>query len=180
MDSDELIVRRVLDGHTGAFELLVDRYQTVLFNLALRILGDHDDARDVVQTAFMKAFQKLDSFCPEHRFFSWIYRIGMNESLNLRKRRRPMESIDGRIMDPARDPAAQFAEGGRRDTVQAALMQLTLDYRTVVVLRHFADLSYQEIGAMLGVPEKTVKSRLFTARRLLEEYLVRKGVAQQP
>jgi RNA polymerase sigma-70 factor (ECF subfamily) len=178
MDSDELIVRRVRDGHTGAFELLVTRYQTVLFNLALRILGDHDDALDVVQTAFLKAYRKLDSFRPEHRFFSWIYRIGMNESLNLRKKRRPTETLDARICDPARDAAAQLVADGTKDAVQAALMQLSLDYRKVVVLRYFADLSYQDIGGLLGIPEKTVKSRLFTARRLLEEHLARKGVTR--
>ncbi|MDZ4804225.1 MAG: sigma-70 family RNA polymerase sigma factor [Candidatus Eisenbacteria bacterium] len=177
-ESDEAIVRQVLDGHAATFEVLVERYQTVLFNLALRILGDHDDARDAVQTAFMKAYQKLDTFDSEHRFFSWLYRIGMNESLNASKKRRPMEEVDIRMTDPAMGPAELLVVKGLKDAVQSALMQLTLEYRQIVVLRHFADLSHRDIAELLGIPEMTVKSRLFTARRLLEQCLARKGVTR--
>jgi len=177
-DSDEAIVREVLDGRTGAFEVLVERYQAVLFNLALRILGDHDDARDAVQTAFMKGYSKTETFNPEHRFFSWIYRISLNESLNACKKRRPTEEVDSRLVDSARGPAELLVMNGLKDAVQSALMQLTLEYRQILVLRHFSDLSHRDIAEMLGIPEKTVKSRLFTARRLMEQGLARKGVTR--
>lgn len=174
--SDEAIVCEVLEGHSGAFAILLERYQTVLFNLALRILGNHDDARDAVQTAFLKAYEKLDTFNPEHRFFSWIYRICMNESLNACKKRRPIEEVGLRIVDPARSPAEVLMMKGLKDAVQSALMQLKVDYRQILVLRHFSELSHRDIGELLGIEEKTVKSRLFTARRLMEQCLVRKGV----
>lgn len=167
---DADLVARCLGGDVEAFEPLVRRYERVLFTVAIRMLGDREDARDVTQEAFLKAYQKLGTFDPSYRFFSWMYRIVLNESLNARSRRRktgPLESepaAPGRLDDGIR-------EREQRDRLQAALARLAATDREVLVLRHFAELSYADIGAALGIAEKTVKSRLHEARLRLGRFL---------
>src|SRR5215510_13546368 len=163
-------VARCLKGDASAFEPIVTRYQRVLFTVALRLLGNAEDARDATQNAFVRAYERLDTFDPSRRFFSWIYRIAVNESLNLRRTVRPHESLPETLESaPAGMDAVEARELSER--VQAALMTLTPEYREVVVMRHFADLSYGEIAETLEIPEKTVKSRLFSARQRLAPLL---------
>ncbi len=170
-DDDDALVERCLGGDTAAFRPLVERHQRVLFAVAARLLGDRDEAADAVQNAFVRAYRKLRTFDRRHKFFSWVYRILVNECLNVRRTRRVLEPLDPRLAtreDPHRD--AEQAE--LRADVQAALLRLPPIYREVVVLRHYASLSYLDIAAILGVPEKTVKSRLYSARQRLGEELL--------
>jgi len=165
-DPDAALVARCLEGDVDAFEPLVRRYERVLFNVALRMLGDREDARDVTQDAFLKAYQKLASFDPTYRFFSWMYRIVVNESLNARSRRRPVGPLDVEPVAPGRADDELHARE-REDRLQAALAHLASSDREVLLLRHFAELSYADIGVALGIAEKTVKSRLHEARQRL-------------
>jgi RNA polymerase sigma-70 factor, ECF subfamily len=170
LDSED--VERCLRGDPEAFAPLVQRYERVLYNVAYRMVGSREDARDLAQTAFVKAYQRLDSYDPRFRFFSWLYRILVNEALNFLERRRTHEPFETSLAlaapgGPHQDLEAAELEG----RVQAALLQLNPDHRAVVVLRHFADLSYQEMSSTLGIPEKTVKSRLFSARQRLADLL---------
>ena len=166
-DADDLaLVARCRVGEAAAFEALVERYQRVLFSVALRMLGDYDAASDAAQNAFVKAYQKLDTFDPTRRFFSWIYRILVNECLNARRDSRPYEPIPPDLAAVG-TPADLFETAERRKRVQAAILALPMEYREVIVLRHFTELSYEEIGEALHVPAKTVKSRLHTARERL-------------
>lgn len=168
---DAALVGRCLAGETRAFEPLVARYERVLFNVALRMLGDREDARDAAQTAFVRAFERLDSYDGRYKFFSWLYRILVNECLNVRRARRAQVELDPSLRSadcPHR--SAQSVERAAR--VQAALAELSTDHREVVVLRYFGDLSYEDIAEATGVPEKTVKSRLFEARRRLGRLLL--------
>jgi RNA polymerase sigma-70 factor, ECF subfamily len=167
---DADLVARCLGGETEAFAPLVRRYQRVLFNVAWRMLGDREDARDVVQGAFVKAWEKLGTFDPRYRFFSWIYRIVVNESLNARGRRPLLQTLETDVPAPG-GPEEELWSRERTDCLQAALRRLTGDDREVIVLRHFAELSYAEIGEALGVAEKTVKSRLHEARQRLGRML---------
>jgi len=169
-DPDEALVARCLGGEVEAFETIVSRYQRVLFNAAYRLLGDREEARDVAQGALVKAYEKLGSFDPRYRFFSWIYRIVVNEALNTRERRRPSAPLLADLPDVARIEEA-LAARERSDSVQAALLRLSAEDREVIVLRHFAELSYAEIGETLGLAEKTVKSRLHEARQRLGRML---------
>jgi RNA polymerase sigma-70 factor (ECF subfamily) len=165
-------VERCLAGDISSFSVLVERYQRVLYNLALRMLGDPEDARDASQTAFLKAWEKLSSFNPRFRFFSWIYRITVNECLNQIDRRRRVESLDPTFSLPSREDAAAGVRAREAsEQVQQALLRLTPEHREVVILRHFMEMSYVEIAGTLTIPEKTVKSRLFEARRRLCELL---------
>ena len=176
MDSsdDVEIVARCLRGEVEAFAPLVARYQKVLFNLAWRMLGDREDARDVTQTAFVKAYEKLATYDPAHRFFSWIYRIVLNECLNLRQRRPFHERLD-ETMAASDSPYREAEAHETSDRVQAGLLRLPAELREVLVLRHFLELSYGDIGAALHLPEKTVKSRLYSARQRLGQILIGGG-----
>lgn len=167
---DATLVERSAAGDADAFEVLVGRYHRVLFSVALRMLGDYDDASDATQAALIKAYEKLGSFDPRYRFFSWIYRILLNECLNARRSRKPHEEVTPELAVGG-SPLDALEATERRRRVQAALLSLPVEYRVVVVLRHFGSLSYDEIAAILNIPAKTVKSRLYTARQRLLELL---------
>jgi RNA polymerase sigma-70 factor (ECF subfamily) len=169
-EDDNELVAQCLAGRTAAFEPLVVRYQRPLFNLAFRMLGSRDQAVDATQNAFVKAYQHLDSFDSTKRFFSWIYRILKNECLNVLRDRRPGEPLPTDLV-AAGDPADDFERRERRSAVQAALRELSDEHREVILLRHFTELSYEEIAAALEIPVKTVRARLYTARRRLATLL---------
>jgi len=169
-DPDDALVRRSAAGDQGAFEELVIRYERVLFRVAHRMLGDYDDARDATQAAFVKAYEKLDSFDPSFRFFSWIYRILLNECLNARRDRHPAESVSPDL--PALGLVDGMEAADRRRVIQQALLALPVESRQVLVLRHYGELNYDDIAGTLGIPVRTVKSRLYTARQRLFDLLV--------
>ena len=169
-DDDRRVVERCLGGDTAAFQTLVERYQRVLFTVAVRMLGDADQAADAAQEAFVRAYRKLQTYDRGHKFFSWLYRILVNECLNVRRARRVLEPLDAGL--PAADDPHRGAERAElKANVLAALRRLSPAYREVIVLRHYGGLSYLEMAEALGVPEKTVKSRLYSARQLLGEDL---------
>ena len=168
---DAALVTRSLGGDQAAFGVLVERYQRPLYTVAYRMLSNPDDARDATQTAFVKAYERLSTFDSNLRFFSWIYRIVINECLNLLRNRRPEEALTPALAASG-SPFETAVSHEQRAQVQAALLQLSPDYRAVVVLRHFGGLSYDEMASALGVPAKTVKSRLHTARQRLGELLL--------
>ncbi len=170
-DLDRALVRRYLDGERAAGDELVNRYHRSVFNVALRMLGNVQDAEDVTQTTFGNAFEALDSYDPKYRFFSWIYRMTFNESLNTLKRRKNVVTLDGGFDFPATGEVSESATEAE-EKVGRALLELKPDDRAVVVLRHFVSFSYEEISDVLGVPVKTVKSRLFTARERLRQSLL--------
>jgi RNA polymerase sigma-70 factor, ECF subfamily len=176
MKDDESLILRCQAGEIELFEELVTRYQRGLFNVALRMLGSYEDARDATQNAFVKAYEHLGTFDPTQRFFNWIYRILKNECLNVLRARRPSEPVS--VEWPARFEPDAVESAERQRAIQAALLALSTDYREVLVLRHFTELSYEEIASLLGVPVKTVKSRLYTARQRLSELLVEWRVAR--
>jgi RNA polymerase sigma-70 factor (ECF subfamily) len=168
-NDDALWVSRCLQGDTSAFEVLVRRYQRVVHSVAYRLTGCQEDAQDVAQNAFLRAYERLDSYDPERKFFSWMYRIAVNESLNYRRTQKPHDPIERALPIPAADdPVARLEQTER---IQSALMSLSPEYRELIVLKYFSDLSYDEISHAVGIPEKTVKSRLFTARQQLEALL---------
>jgi len=175
-DGDGLLVRRSLQGDRDAFSGLVARYERPVYNAALRMLRNPEDARDVAQTVFLKAFEHLADYDPQYRFYSWIYRIALNESINALHRRTPLQSFAGDEVDgePGPEDAVRRAQLGRG--IEEALMAIKTEYRSVIVLKHLLECSYQEMAEILGLPEKTVKSRLFTARQLLKEELLDRGM----
>jgi RNA polymerase sigma-70 factor (ECF subfamily) len=168
-NDDVVWVARCLQGEQAAFETLVRRYQGILFKVAYRLTANREDARDVAQNAFIRAFERLETYDPSRKFFSWIYRIAVNESLNYRRQRHVHDDLDPSLQ--AARGADPIEQAETADRVQTALMALTPEYREVIVMRYFGELSYEEISHAIGIPEKTVKSRLFTARERLGRLL---------
>ena len=168
---DAGLVQQSLDGNPEAFGTLVTRYQHVMYTVALRMLGNAEDAKDVTQDAFVKAYRQLATFDSRYRFFSWMYRIVVNECFNVIRARHPQEPLDLEFAGNG-NPFDSALAVERHEQIEAALQRLTPEYRAVVVLRHFAGQSYGEIASALEIPEKTVKSRLYSARQLLGEMLL--------
>lgn len=173
---DEIaLVRKCQDGDTRAFTDLVALYERVIYSLALRMTGDREDARDITQIVFIKVYRGLSTFDVRRRFFSWIYRIAVNESIDRLRGRRPSDPLDPQMAsDDAPDQTVERSEVA--DQVQQAMLDLNEDDRQLLVLRHWLDRSYAEIGEALGIQDSTVKSRLFEARQRLGRALKRRGV----
>ena len=176
--NDKALVEQCLGGDTQAFEVLVERYQKVLFNVALRMLNNREDALDVTQNAFIKAYEKLDTYNPKYKFFSWIYKIMINESLNTISRRKPQTEVHQTLASGEKTPDESYSENWTMERVQSAIVKLPLEYRRLVVLRHFGNLSYRDMSGALDIPEKTVKSRLYSARQMLKDILIKRGVVR--
>ncbi len=173
-DVDRVLVERCRNGDRAAFTELVIRYQRPIYNAAFWILRRAEDANDITQIVFLKVAEQLDDYDSHYKFFSWIYRIAVNESLNLLRRNKREEALDDEIDLPGADnanPEWQLGEAERARRLQRALLSLATNDRMVLTLRHFGECSYQEIAQILDVDEKTVKSRLFEARHRLRDIL---------
>jgi RNA polymerase sigma-70 factor (ECF subfamily) len=167
---DEDLIARFRAGESDAFAALVDRHRQRVYNLCLRLLGDHDDAADAAQDTFVSVLTKLGQFRGDAAFTTWMHRIAVNACYDLtrRKRRQPMLRLadDGEPRpqdegDPVPDPAEELA--GTRDVV-AALRAIPEEFRVAVVLADLQDLPYEEIAKVLDVPIGTVKSRVHRGR----------------
>jgi RNA polymerase sigma-70 factor (ECF subfamily) len=173
---DQDLVRRSLKGDQKAFESLLDRYEKPIYNLALRMVNDVDDAADLTQTVFIKAYEKLGTYNERFKFFSWLYKIAVNTALNFLEQQKRHDLLGDKDVSEGHIVEEQFEASERVQKLEDAILQLEPEYRIVIVLKHFHDLSYDEIGRILDIPEKTVKSRLFTARGLLRKILLGFGL----
>jgi RNA polymerase sigma-70 factor (ECF subfamily) len=178
MTSDEALVERTLAGDLSAFETLVERHRDVVYRVATRIVGE-DDADDVAQDAFLRAFHRLSLFRGESPFRSWLLRITQNAALNALTRRRatPVENRDDDRAEPEetreRTPVEQLEISERRQRLALKLREIQPPHRAVLVLRDVEGLSYEEIAEVMETPVGTVKGRLHRARRELIEILRR-------
>jgi len=177
-NDDNRLIRECLDGRLSAYEALVVKYQKKIFNAALRLLNDYDDAQDITQTVFVKAYENLRMFNPEYKFFSWIYRMTLNESINYLNRQKHRATLPETLASPEKAPDEKLEMSRLESGIQDAVDELSVDHRVILILRHFADLSYRELGYILEIPEKTVKSRLFAARQRLGMVLVKRGMVE--
>ena len=175
-DSDAALVLQCQGGDRRAFEILLARHERQVFGVAYRVLNHREDASDVTQTAFLQAYEHLDQFDPSQRFSSWLYRIAVNEAVNIVRVRQRSEPLVDDVVSDRVGPDALAVQGQSDSAIQRALMALKLEYRTVIVLKHLQDCSYEEIAQILDCAVKTVKSRLFTARQALRDSLLAKGV----
>jgi len=173
---DSILVRQCLDGNRSKFGDLVGKYTKPVYNLALRMVGDAEDAADITQATFIKAYENLGKFDLTLKFFSWLYRIGINESLNFLQKKKQKEPLDDELVSNDGSPEHALYEAERSEIIQHAIMKLTPEQRSVIVLRHFMDLNYTQMGMTLGITESKVKARLFSARQRLRKMLVNKGL----
>ena len=173
-DHDQALVEGCRNGDRAAFAALVVRYQQPVYNAAYRVLGNAEDAADIAQAVFLKVAERLQEYDPRFKFFSWLYRIAINESLNLLRRNGREEPLDEEMDIPGADsanPEWQLGEAQVSRRVQGALMRMRAEDRVMIALRHFSECSYREIGAILELDDKTVKSRLYEARSRLRGLL---------
>ncbi len=185
---DEMrIIQRVRNGDVNAFELLVREYEKNVYNLALRMVKNPDDAADMTQEAFIKAYNSLSSFRGDSKLSVWLYRIVSNGCLDFLRsvRRHPavslsVENDEGEeteldIPDESQSPEELLERKLTRESVRRGLEALPEDYRQILLLREIQGLSYEEISAILALELGTVKSRIFRARKKLCEFLLRDG-----
>lgn len=164
-------VRESLEGNQESFSRLVEAYQRPVYNLTYRMLGNAQEAEDAAQETFLRAFSRLQQYKPEHKFSTWILSIANNHCIDrLRKRRATFVSIDDNpvlqnLEDDAPLPERTALRREHSREIQTLLEELDPDYRTPLILRHWEELSYDEIAETMGITVSAVKSRLFRARQ---------------
>ena len=178
MNDDAQLIEATRAGDAEAFGRLVERYQDRLYNSLLRVLGSAEDARDVVQDAFVQAYVKLETFRGSAAFYTWLYRIGFNLAMSHARKRRPVTSLEQarenfghEAVDGQPLPDAHLVRRERVQLVHAALAALSTEYRQILVLRELEGCRYDQIAEILDLPVGTVRSRLFRAREQLREQL---------
>lgn len=186
-EQEAAVIQAVLDGDVNAYEALVKEYEKNVYNLALRMTGNSEDAADMAQEAFIKAYNSLTAFRGDSKFSVWLYRIVSNVCLDfLRSRSRKQtvslstENDDGEeveldIADETHSPEQLLDRSLTRDAVRRGLAALPPDHREILLLREIQGLSYEEIADVLGLEAGTVKSRIFRARKKLCSFLVKDG-----
>ena len=170
--TDHDLILRARRGQADAFSEIVTKHQTNVFNICYRVLHNRSDAEDLAQETFMRAYDKLHTFDLEREFGPWVRRIAANLSLNfLESQKASTELDDERDQDQSQKPETQVEVKERSEQIREALTSLPSNYRVVIELRHYQEISYDEIAAELKVPLSDVKSYLFRARKLLAEKL---------
>ena len=174
-ETDNKFVHNCLRGDVNAFGTLVERYQQPIFNTVYRMVHDWDEAEELTQRAFVKAYENLDRFNLKQKFFSWLYRIAINETLNYLKQKKRLEPLQNGLMAKEKNPEEEYRSKELNEHLRKALETLDPAFQILIVLKHFQGFSYQQISEFLDVPPKTVKSRLYTARQQLKEALEKMG-----
>ena len=183
-DADIEMVKAVRAGDATAYRGLVEKYQSRVYNMVYGMVRNREDARDITQDAFVKAYRRLDSFRLEASFYTWLYRIAMNQAIDFirrAKRRGTSEfdetkgvrSEDGDLSDTHHEesPSRALERKQLYQKIMDSLEKLPDDQKQVVLLRELEGLSYKEISDVMGIPEGTVMSRLFYARKRLQSLL---------
>jgi len=180
---DLKIIESCLLGNTQMFSRLIDNYKNMVYNLTYRMSNNPQEAEDISQEAFLRAFQSLAHFNPSYKFSTWLYQITLNiirdrfkkKELNYVSLDTPVETDDSEFYsqpaDLTNNPEQIISQKENLQTIQQAIYSLPLKYREVIVLRHLQDLSYIEIGNILKLPPGTVKVRLYRAREQLRKII---------
>lgn len=184
MNEEQVWLEKARRGDKQAFGQLIEAYQGPVYNLAYRMLGNAGEAEEAAQEAFIRAYTRLDSYDPAHKFSTWLLSITSNYCIDqIRKRRAVLLSIDEPLpphpalhSDNNKGPEASYIAQEREDLVQGMLKELPEEYRTAVVLRYWYDMSYEEIAEVQNTTVSAVKSRLFRARRQLADSSMERGL----
>ena len=181
--NDAELITAVLQGDQESFGELVERYQGRLVNYLYRLLRDVEEAHDLAQEVFLKIYLALDRYDPRYRFSTWLFRVAKNAAIDrIRKRRIHLVSTDRgsdedggggtwEFASPDAGPYGDLRNRERGEAIQEAIDALPWEYRELIVLRHYGELSYEEIATVKSMPLGTVKNKLFRARQMLKEKL---------
>ena len=184
MNEEQVWLEQARQGDKAAFGKLIEAYQTPVYNLAYRMLNNSGEAEEAAQEAFIRAYTRLDSYKPAHKFSTWMLSITSNYCIDLiRKRRALLLSIDEPLpahpalqSEKSKGPESQMVMSEQQEMVQELLQELPEDYRQTVVLRYWYEMSYDEIAEVMNTTVSAIKSRLFRARRLLAEVGIAQGI----
>jgi len=184
LNEEQVWLDRARRGDKAAFGQLIEAYQGPVYNLAYRMLGNSGEAEEAAQEAFIRAYTRLDSYDPAHKFSTWLLSITSNYCIDqIRKRRAVLLSLDEPLpphpalhSDNHKGPEGQYIAHEREELVQGLLKELPDEYRQAVVLRYWYDMSYEEIAEVQNTSVSAVKSRLFRARRQLAESSLERGL----
>ncbi len=177
------IVKRALDGEQDAYNILLKKYRGAIYSLVYKMVKNREEAEDLVQETFIKAFSALGTFNAQYAFSTWLFKIASNNCIDfLRKKRlqtmsidKPTEAKDGPITkelpDPIINPEAELIDTERKSIIEIAIDSLPSKYRIAILMRHKEEKSYEEIAEALDVPLGTVKARIFRAREKLKKHL---------
>jgi len=184
VDEEQVWLDQARRGDKAAFGKIIEAYQRPVYNLAYRMLSNSGEAEEAAQEAFIRAYTRLDSYNPNHKFSTWLLSITSNYCIDLiRKRRAVLLSIDeplpphpSLMSERASGPEPQIMQSEQEEMVQRLLAELAPEYREAVVLRYWHELSYDEIAEMMDTTVSAIKSRLFRARRQLAEVGMAEGL----
>ena len=187
MNDEQVWLEEARRGDKSAFGQLIEAYQGPVYNLAYRMLGNSGEAEEAAQEAFIRAYTRLGSYDPAHKFSTWLLSITSNYCIDqIRKRRAVLLSLDEPLpphpalhSDNNKGPEAEFIAQEREELVQGLLSELPVEYRQAVVLRYWYDMSYEEIAELQKTTVSAVKSRLFRARRQLADAGLERGMVAQ-
>jgi RNA polymerase sigma-70 factor, ECF subfamily len=174
------IIRECTNGQFDRFAVLVDRYRSLAYNIAYRMLGDHDAAEDLAQESFVAAYQGLKNFKFGSRFSTWLYTIVMNKCRDCLRAKRPDVSIDDLAevrSDRGPSPEERASSHQTGEIIQDALNALPPEYREVIILKHVQDLEYTEIADILGMSVGSLKVRAHRGREMLKRAIEKAGVS---
>jgi RNA polymerase sigma factor (sigma-70 family) len=182
-ESEDALIQQALGGDQKAYQLLFDAHKQAIFHIIVKIVRNDEEAQDLVQETFIKAFGSLKSYNPTYRFTTWLYKIAANSSIDyIRKRKlqtysldQPLNTKDGQVTvevpDMSYHPERDLSAKQQHISISEAIKSLPDKYREVIIKRHQEDKSYEEIAESLHVPVGTVKARIFRARELLKKKL---------
>ncbi|MDA3927699.1 MAG: RNA polymerase sigma factor [Prolixibacteraceae bacterium] len=171
MDEDKFFIEKILAGDVNQFKVLVEKYQNPVFKVVQRIVNNYDDAREVTQDVFVKTFESLNQYKVQYKFFSWIYRIAINHALMFVKSKKQFSSLD-ELPNAYTSKSENTIDQEKRDQLlYEQINELPERYKTVILLKYYAKLSYEEISETLEIDTKKVRSRLFDARKKLKNKL---------
>jgi len=186
MNDDKVLVEKTLEGDQGAFEMIIRKYQTAMFNYVGRMTGDRELARDLTQDIFVKAYSSLHTYRPQFKFSTWLYKIASNTMIDFwRKKRIPAFSVDQysqqedrpdfQIPDSSPSITARYEVTQLRQRIEEVLKRIPAAMRELFIWRHINELSYEEIAEVKGIPVGTVKNRVFQAKEMIRRELERES-----
>lgn len=185
IEKDELIVEGILHGNVAQYEILVKKYQNKVYQLIFRMTNSREDSLDLTQETFLQAYRSLPQFNRQSSFYTWLYKVASNKTLDfLRKKKRRSDGderllsqslIEAAVSKNKESPEGLFIQKEQSSALKRVISSMPEKYRLVIILNHYNGLSYREIAEVLGLPEKTVATRIYRARLLLREKLMKGG-----
>lgn len=191
MTEEEKIVKQMKNGNYKNYDKIVNSYKNRVFGMAYKFTGDYDESQDLAQEVFLKIYRQIKNFREESKLSTWIYRISVNTCLDWKKKKEKIKSINFSSMvneenkdqtidlkDESMSPDQLILQDESQKLIHKLIYELSDKYKTVLVMYHFNEMSYQEISKALDIPERTVETRLYRARRMLKEKISKEDIKE--